>query len=161
MLAACYFSFLNRSRANFFFSKSCFNTENVFNDPLKLVHLTRFMLLISEMTVSIEDDFFHAFCVCVKCIMLCNCLYFCSSCFYTSCVQNIRASHIHDFGPWHNMKRHFCSYTTSLSHQKMDSVISKNNWSVRPGFSLKKANCGLVYCSVKIIQTVNLIVINN
>ena len=80
------------------------------------------------------------FCVCVKHINFCNCLcsYSSSSRFSASLAQNI-ASHIRDFGPRYNVKKYVCFYTTSTSHQKTDSVIWKNNSSVKPRLSLEKS----------------------
>ena len=78
--------------------------------------------------------------VCVKCITLCKCLCSTSSSrFSASRTRNIGASHIWDFGPYHSVKIHVSCYPTSLSRQKTDSVVSKNNSSVRLGLSLKKS----------------------
>ena len=50
------------------------------------------------------------FCVCVKFQIpfFTICLRFCSSCDFASRVRNIRASHVWDFGPCHNVKSHVC-----------------------------------------------------
>lgn len=53
-------------------------------------------------------------------------------------VQNIKASHILDFEPYHILKSYSCCYVAASFRQKTDSTISKNNSSLKPGFSLEK-----------------------
>ena len=89
-------------------------------------------------SITLCNCFSPCYCVCVKRITLCNCLCSFSTRFSACHVQNIGASHIRDFGPSHGVKGHVCCHD-SLTHQKTDSAISKNNSSVRPGLSLEKS----------------------
>ena len=89
-------------------------------------------------SITLCSCFSPCYCVCVKRITLCNCLCSFSTRFSACRVRNIGASHIRDFGPSHGVKGHVCCHD-SLTHQKTDSAISKNNSSVRPGLSLEKS----------------------
>ena len=117
------------------------------------VHFDNFCNLLPDYILDYLKALYY---VCVKRITLYNCL--CSSSlssspssrFSASRVWNIGASHIWDFGHCHNVKSHVCCYASSISRQKTDSGISKNNSSIRPGLSLARTT--LVWrlsCSLK------------